>query len=170
VRREHTVLVEQGEPPATLKHSLDYEHHVGPTGIELVEHQRHGPLERPRKDAFLELGDLHAVTYNDRVSADEVEPGDVTIEVHANTRPVQPSSDLLDVCGLAGAMAALKQHTPVVAKPSQDRRSNLRIEPVGRIALRDVLLRRGEAPDVKVRFEAEDSLNVDQNRGFKTQT
>lgn len=170
MRRKHTVLVEQGEPSATFKHSLDHKHHVGPTGVKLVEHQCHGPLKRPRKDAFLKLGDLHAVTHDDRISANKVKPGDVAIKVHANTRPIQPSGNLLNVRGFPGAMAALKQYTAVVAEAGKDRRSNLRIEPVGQIALRDVLLRRGEATDFKVRFEAEDSLNVDQNRGFKTQT
>ncbi|MDG1411808.1 MAG: hypothetical protein P8L46_15980 [Acidimicrobiales bacterium] len=74
----------------------------------------------------------------------------MAIKVHANTRPIQPSGNLLNVRGFPGAMAALKQYTAVVAEAGKDRRSNLRIEPIGRIDLRDVLVGRGKAADFMV--------------------
>lgn len=52
----------------------------------------------------------------------------------------------------------------------KNRRRDLRIKPVGRVDLRDVFVRRGEATDLQVGFDAEDGLDIDQNRWFRAQT
>ncbi len=61
MRADHLVLVEQGELAVDFEHALDHEHHVGAAGVVLVEDQRRRVLQRPRQDAFAELGDLLAV-------------------------------------------------------------------------------------------------------------
>ncbi len=87
--------------------------------VVLVEHQRHVVLIAPRQDAFAELGDLLAFLQHDRVLADEVDAGDVAVEVDADARPVEACGDLLDVGGLAGAVVAGHHHTAVVGKPAR---------------------------------------------------
>ena len=58
---DHAVLVEQGQLALGLQHALDDEHHVGAAGVIFVEHQSHRMLQRPRQQAFAELGHLLAV-------------------------------------------------------------------------------------------------------------
>jgi len=91
------VLVEQRQPSVLLKYALDDEHDIGATGVELVEDQRNRVLQCPRQHAFDKLGDLRAVTHHDCVAPDEIHAADMPIEVHPNSRPIQPSSDLLNM-------------------------------------------------------------------------
>ena len=93
----YAVLVEQRQPSVFFQHSLDNEHDVGATGIELIEDQRDGVLQRPWQHAFDELGDLGTVSNHDRVAADQVHPADVPIEIYSHRRPIQPSGDLFDM-------------------------------------------------------------------------
>ena len=143
VRREHAVLVHQGELAVALEHALDDEHHVGAAGVVFVEDQRHRPLQRPGHDAFLELGDLQAVAHDHDVLADQVEPADVAVEVDAHTRPVQPRRDLLDVRGLAGAVQALQHDAAVAREAGQDRQRDIGVEAVGAVDLGHVLVALG---------------------------
>ena len=84
VGADHPVLVEQGQLALGLEHALDDEHHVGAAGVIFVEHQRDRVLQRPRQQAFAELGDLLAVAQHDRVAADQVDAADVRVEVDAD--------------------------------------------------------------------------------------
>ena len=96
-----------------FQHALDHEHHVRTAGIVLVEHQRDVVLVGPGQDAVPELGDLLAILQHDRVLADEVDAGDVAVEVDAHAGPVQAGRDLLDMRRLAGAVVAGHHDAPV---------------------------------------------------------
>ena len=54
-------LVEEREPAFRLQHALDHEHHVGASGVVLVEHQGAGMLIRPRQNSLAEFRDLPTV-------------------------------------------------------------------------------------------------------------
>ena len=118
---DHAVLVEQREVPVRFQHALDHEHHVGTPGIVFVEADRHWLLQRPRQDAFAELGHLLAVLEHDRVLADEVDTADVAVQVDAHARPIEARGHLLDVGRLAGAVIALDHHATIVGKACEDR-------------------------------------------------
>src|SRR5215203_2093517 len=111
---EHAALIEESETAFDFEHPLDYEHHVGTSGVVLVEHQRTRTLQCPGQHAGLELRDLPAVADDDGVLADQIHAADVSIEIDAHARPVEPRGDLLDMTGLAGSMTALHHHAPVV--------------------------------------------------------
>ena len=138
-----------------LEHALDHEHHVGPAGVVLVEHQRHRVLQRPGQHALAVLGDLLAVAQHDRVLADQVDARDVAVEVDPHARPVEMGRDLLDVGRLAGAVIALDHHPAVVGEAGQDRERGVAIEPVGLVDLGHVLGRLGEGRHLKVGIDAE---------------
>ena len=58
---DHLVLVQQGQFAVDLQHALDHEHHIGAAGIVFIEYDRGRVAQRPRQDAFLEIGDLLAI-------------------------------------------------------------------------------------------------------------
>ena len=155
VRPHHPVLVQQRQLALDLEHPLDHEHHVGPAGIVLVEHQRHRVLQRPGQHALAILGDLLAVAQHDRVLADQVDARDVAVEVDPDARPVETGGDLLDVRRFAGAVIALDHHAAVVGEARKDRERGAAIEPVGLVDLRHVLGRLRERRHLQVGVDPE---------------
>ena len=80
-------------------------------------------------------------------SADETFPAirladaaDVTVEVDAQTRPVEARGDLLDMGGLAGAVVALDQNAAVVGETGEDRGRGFGVEDIGLVDLRHMLV------------------------------
>ena len=167
MRPDHPVLVEQRHPALDLEHALDHEHDVGPAGIVLVEHQRHRVLQRPGQHAFPVLGDLLAVAEHDRVLADQVDPGDVAVEIDAHARPVQVGRDLLDVGRLAGAVIALDHDPAVVGKAGEDRERGVAVEAIGVVDLGHVFGRLRERRHLQVGIDAEalSHRDLDVRRG-----
>ena len=82
---------------------------------------------------FSIFGHLHAVPEDDGVLADQVDAADVAVEVDADERPIEASGDLLDVGGLAGAVAALDDQTSIVGEGRQNRHRRARIKAIGRV-------------------------------------
>ncbi len=155
VRTDDPVLVQQGQTPLRLQHALDDEHHVGAARVVFVEHQGDRALQRPRQDAFAEFGDLLAVLQDDGVLADQVDPADVGVQVHAHHRPLQARGDLLDVGRLAGAVIALDHHAAVVGEARADGERRLRIEPIGLVDFGHVAVARLEGGHDHVGIDAE---------------
>ena len=166
VRADHAVLVGERELAVALEDALDDEHHVGPAGVVFVEHQRHRPLQRPRHDAFLELGDLLAVAQHHRVLAHQIEPADVAVEVDAHARPIQARRHLLDMGGLAGTVQPLHQHAPVARKAGEQRQRHVGIEAVGVVDLGHVVVALAEGRHAQVGVDAEHLAHVDQSVGL----
>ena len=54
MRLDDAALIEQREPSFDLEHALDDEHHVGASGVVLVEDERARALQRPREHARAE--------------------------------------------------------------------------------------------------------------------
>ena len=132
---DHPVLIEQGQLAFHFQHALDHEHHIRAAGIIFVEHQGGWRLQRPGQQAFAELGHLRAVAQHDGILADQIDAADVTVEVDADARPVQPGRDLFDMGGLAGAVKALHHHPAVVGKAGQDGERGVGIEHIGRVQI-----------------------------------
>ena len=166
VRMDHAVLVHQRELAVALEDALDHEHHVGAAGVVLVEDQRHRALQRPRHDAFLELGDLLAVAQHDRILAHQVEPADVAVEVDAHAGPVQPRRHLLDVARLAGAVQALDHHAPVALEAGQQRERHVGVEAVSGVDLGHMVLALGERVHLQLGGYAEHLAHRDQAVGL----
>ena len=155
VRLDNPALIEQRQPAFDLEHPLDDEHHVGASGVVLVEDERAGPLQRPRQHAGLKLGDLFAVADDDGVLADQIHPADVAVEIHAHARPVEPRGDLFDVARLAGAVAALHHHAAVVHEPGEQRQRGVAIEHVVGVERRHVLVRPRKGRHLEVAVDLE---------------
>ena len=136
MRLDDAALIEQRQPSLDFEHALDDEHHVGPAGVVLVEHERARALQRPRQHSRLELGDLLPVAHDDRVLADQVHAAHMAIEVDADAGPVEPGGHLLDVARLAGAVAALHHHAPVVHEAREQRQRGVPVEDVVRVERR----------------------------------
>ena len=166
MRLDDAALIEQRQTPLDFEHALDDEHHVGAAGVVLVEHQRARPLQRPRQHARLELGDLLAVADDDRVLADQIHAADVAIEVDAHARPVEPRRDLLDVARLAGAVAALHHHAPVVHEAGEQRQRRVAVEDVVGIERRDVLVGGRERRHLQVGVDLEQVAGRDGDVGL----
>jgi hypothetical protein len=162
VRAQHLVLVHQRELAVALQDALDDEHHVGPARVVFVEDQRHGPLQRPGHDAFLELGDLLAFAQHHGVLADEVEPADVAVEVQAHAGPVQPRRHLLDVGRLAGAVQALHHHAPVAHEAREDGERHVGVEAVDGVDLGHVVVAFAEGGHLQVGVDAEHLAHAEQ--------
>ena len=128
--------------PGDLQHALDDEHHVGAAGVVFVEAERNVVLQRPGQHAVAELGDLLAVLEHDRVLADEVDAGDVAVEIDAHQRPVEPRGDLLDVGRLAGAVVAGDHHAAVEGEAGEDRERGVAVEQIVGVDVRHVLVGR----------------------------
>ena len=167
VRRDHAVLVEQGELARAFENALDDEHHVRAAGIVFVEHDGDGALQGPRKNAFAEFGDLLAILQDDGVLADHVDPADMAVEVDADHRPVEAGGDLLDMGRFAGAVIALHHDAAVELEAGQDGERGLGVEPVGGVDLRHVFGARLEAVHDHGRVEAEQLLEVQLLGGFQ---
>ena len=148
-------LVEQRQPARHFEHALDDEHHVRPAGVVFVEAERDVVLQRPGQHAVAELGHLLAVLQHDRVLADEVDAGDVAVEVDAHAGPVEPRGDLLDVRRLAGAVIAGDHHPAVEGEAGEDGERRLAVEQVVRIEVRHVLLGCRIGRRLHVRIDAE---------------
>src|SRR5208283_887236 len=73
-------LVEEGETPRHFENTLNNEHHVRAARIIFIETESDIVLQRPGQDAIPELGDLQTVLDDDRVLADEIDAGNVTVE------------------------------------------------------------------------------------------
>ena len=152
---DHAALIEQGELALHLQHALDDEHHIGPAGVVLVEHERGVRLQRPRQDAFAELGDLLAFADHDGVLADKVDAAHMAVEVDAHARPIQPRRHLLDMRRFAGAVVALDHHAAVVREARQDRQRGLAVEQIVGIELRHIFARLGVGRDLHRTVDAE---------------
>ena len=155
MRFDDAALVEERQPSFDLEDALDDEHHVGPSGVVLVEHERAGPLQRPGEHAGLKLGDLLVVADDDGVLADQVHAADVAVEVHAHARPVQARCHLLDVTRLAGAVAALDHHAPVVHEAGEQRERRVAVEHVVGVERRHVLVGARERRHLEVGVDLE---------------
>ncbi len=121
VRRDHAVLVQQGQLAGAFQNALDHEHHVRTAGIVFVEGDRHRALKGPGQDAFTEFGDLLAFLQDDGVLADHVDPADMAVQVDPDQRPVEAGGHLLDMGGFPCAVIALHHDTAVVLEPGEDR-------------------------------------------------
>src|SRR5271167_2344806 len=106
-------LIEQGQAARNLQHPLDDEHHVGAARVILIEAQRDIVLDRPRQHSVAKLRNLLALLEHDRVLADEINAGDMAVEVDAHARPVEARGDLLDMRRLARAMITRNHHPAV---------------------------------------------------------
>ena len=155
VRPDDAVLVEQRQLAFDLQHALYDEHHVGPAGVVLVEHQRGRALQRPGQQALAELGHLLAVLQHDGVLADQVDAADVAVQVDADARPVEACGDLLDVGRLAGAVVALDHHAAVMGEAGEDRERGVAVEAVGLVDVRHVVAGLAEGRHMNVDVDAE---------------
>ena len=155
MRPNDAALIEQGQATRNLQHPLDDEHHVGTARVILVEAQGDIVLDRPGQHAVAELRDLLAVLEHDRVLADEIDAGDVAVEVDAHARPVQARGDLLDVRRLARAVIAGDHHPAVEGEACENRERRVPVEQIVRIEIRHmfVVLRIGR--DLHIGIDAE---------------
>ena len=133
-------LIEQGQAARNLQHPLDDEHHVGTARVILVEAQGDIVLDRPGQHAVAEFRNLLALLEHDRVLADEIDAGDMAVEVDAHARPVQARGDLLDVSRLARAVIAGDHHAAVEGEAGQDRERRVPVEQIVRIEIRHVFV------------------------------
>ena len=166
MRADDLVLIEQRQLAFDFEHALDHEHHVRPSRVVFVEHERRRVLQRPRQHPFFELGDLLAVLDDDRIFADEIDPADVAVEVDADARPVQPRGDLFDVRRFPGAVVALNHHAAIERKARQNRQRRLRIEAIRGIDVRHI---RGAFPErrtLEILIETEDLADADFGVGY----
>ena len=166
VGRDHPVLIEQGQAAIEFQNALDHEHNVRAARVIFVESQRNRVLQRPRQDAFLELGDLQAILQHDRIAADQIDAADMRIEVHADARPVQPRGNLFDMGRFAGAVIALHHHPAVMRKAGENRQGGVRIEHIGAVGLGHVLAGMGEGGHLPIDINAEDLADVDRGVGL----
>ena len=113
----------------------------------------------------LKLGDLLAVADDDGVLADEVHARDVAVEVHADARPVEPRGHLLDVARLAGAVAALHHHAPVVHEAGEQRQRRVAIEDVVGIERRHVLVGARERRHLQIGVDLEQRAGGERHVG-----
>ena len=167
MRLDHPLLIEQGKAALTLQNPLDDEHHVGASGIVLVKHHGHGPLQRPGQDAFLELGHLLAILQHDAVLAHQIQAADMTVQIHAHAGPVQPRRHLLDMRGFARAVQALNDDAPVVREARQDGLRHLRIQAVGLVNGGNMLARLGKSRHAHVRVDAKYIAHADGAGGLQ---
>jgi hypothetical protein len=156
-RRNHAVLVEQGEPAIALKDALDHEHHVRAAGVVFVEDERDRPLQGPRHDALLELRHLQVVAHHDRIFSHQVEAADVTIQIDAHARPVEPGCHLFDVRRLACAVQPLDHDPAVAGEAGEDGGCHFRVEAINLINFRNVVVGLAEGGHHQVRIDAEHS-------------
>jgi len=139
VGRDDLVLVKQRKAAIEFEHALNHEHDVGPTRVILVEGQSYGMLQRPRQNAFLEFGHLQSVLEHDRITANQINPADMCIEVHSDARPIETRRDLLNMRRLASPVIALDHHPTVVRKASQDRQCCVGIENIAFVKIGHML-------------------------------
>ena len=149
------VLIEQCQFAVTLQQPLDYEHHVRPPCIVLIENKCHRPLDGPGDDSLLELSDLLAVLKDNSVAPHQIQSADMPVQVDTYARPVQPGAHLLNVCGLTRSVESLKQHSPVPGKGRQDGQRYIVVEPVGRVSLRDMVIGLTEGGYLEIRVDVE---------------
>ena len=148
-------LIEQGQAARNLQHPLDDEHHVGTARVILVEAQRDIVLDRPGQHSVAKLRDLLAVLEHDRVLADEIDAGDVAVEVDAHARPVEARGDLLDMCRLARAVITRDHHPAVEGEARQDRERRVPVEQIVRIEIGNVFVAPRIARDLHIGIDAE---------------
>ena len=156
VRADHLVLVEQRQLAFDFQHALDHEHDVRAAGVVLVENDGRRVLQRPGQDALAEFGHLHAVLQHDGVLADQVDTRDVAVQVDADARPVEARGDLFDVGRLTCTMVALHHDAAVVGETSENGQRRIRIEPVGVVHVRHMIVHFAERRHFHVRFDTED--------------
>ena len=165
MRADDAALVEQRQAARDFQHALDDEHHVGAAGVIFVEAQRDIALQRPGQDAVAKFGDLLAVLQDDRVLADEIDAGDVAVEIDAHAGPVQPRRDLLDMRRFAGAVIAGDHHAAIAGKARQDRQRGLAVENVIRVEIRHVLVGLGIGRHFEIGIDPEDLPDRDLHVG-----
>ncbi|OIQ68735.1 hypothetical protein GALL_496670 [mine drainage metagenome] len=134
------VLVEQRQAPGDLQYALDHEHHVGPAGVVFVEHQRDVVLQGPRQNAIAEFGDLLAIPDHDGILAHQIDTADVAVEIDAHAGPVQPRCDLLDMGRFPRSVQPLHHDTAIMPEPGQQRQGNVRVEAIGIVDFRNVVI------------------------------
>ena len=165
VRADDPGLVEQGQAAGGFQHALDDEHDVRAAGVVFVEDERDIVLVGPGQDAVAEFGDLLALADDDGVLADEVDTGDVAVEVDAHTGPVEPCCDLLDVGRLAGAVIAGHHDAAVVGEAGQDRHRGGAVENIVRIDIRDIGVGLAVGGHFHVDIDSEHLAHVDAGVG-----
>ena len=77
-------------------------------------------LDRPGQDAVAKLGHLHPIANDDRILADEIDAADVTVQVDADTGPVEARRHLFDVRRLPRAVITGDDDTPVFGKAREN--------------------------------------------------
>ena len=152
---DHPILVQQGEATLGFEQALDHEHHVWPAGVVFVEHQGHRPFQGPDQDAGDELGDLTALAQHHHVTPDQVGAGDMAIQVHAHTGPVQARGHLFDVRGLATAVRPVDIDAAIMGETQEDGAAHLRHEAEGRIDFGHMRLGPGKGGHRPGQIEAE---------------
>ena len=165
MRVQHPGLVQQGHPAFRLQHALDDEHHVRATRVVFVEHDGGRALKRPWQHAFPEFGDLHSVPDDDRVLADEIDSGNVAVQVDAHAGPIEACGDLLDMGGLAGPVIALNQHPAVMGESHKYGERGRRVEAIAFIHRGNVLARCAERGNLQVGVDPEGLSRRNPNIG-----
>ena len=154
VRRDHAVLVQQRQFALVLEDALDHEHHVRPAGVVLVENSATG-----RWIAHGRMPSWNSVTCwpsrSTIASFDQVHPADLTVQIDAHTRPIQPRGNLFDVARLAGAVQALQHHTAIAGETREDRQRRVAVEAVCRVDVGYVLARLAECRHFEIAVDAE---------------
>ncbi len=169
MRLDHFVLVQKRQLAVHFQHPLDDEHHIRTACVIFVKHDGRRVAQGPRQDAFLKLGDLHAVFQLDRVLADQVNPGDVAVEVYPHARPVQARRHLFDMGGFARAVIALDHHAAVMGEACKDREGGVAVELVGAVQLWHAVGAVCEGLDLHVAVNSEDLADRDLLSGFCAQ-
>src|SRR5262249_22294135 len=85
-------------------------------------------------------GHLHAVADDDGILADQIDTADVAVEVDAHAGPVEPRRHLLDVRRFAGAVVTGDDDPTIVREAGEYGERRPRVEPVGGVEGRDVLI------------------------------
>ena len=155
MRPDDAALVEQRQPAGNLENALDHEHHVGTARIIFIEAQSDVVLQRPGQHAVAEFGDLLAVLQHDRVLADEIDAGNVAVEIDSHQRPVEARGDLLDMRRFARAVIARHHHAAVEGEARENGEGSVLVEEVVGVEIRHVLIRHGIGGRLHIRVDAE---------------
>ena len=155
VGADDPVLVEQRQLALGFEDALDHEHHVGATGVIFVKDQSGRRLQRPGQQAFAEFGDLLAVLQDNRVTADQIDPADMRVEVDPDAGPVEASGNLFDMGRFSGTVIALDHHAAVEGEAGENGGRRFRIEDIGGIEIRHALVLLAERGHLHIEIDPE---------------
>jgi hypothetical protein len=79
----------------------------------------------------------------------------MTVQVNPDTGPTEASCNLLDMRGFAGAVKPLHHNPPVVDEAGEYRKSDIRVETVGRVDIRNVAVAGAECGHLEVGIDTE---------------